>query len=52
MDPKLMERGVMGQKIINESYSGVTSLKTLLRSLYFYFISNGDPVKGSKLRNI
>lgn len=46
-----MEREVMGQEIRNESYSGVTSLKALLRSLYFYPISNGEPVNGSKHRN-
>lgn len=52
VDPKFMERGVMGQEIRNESYAGVTSLKALLRSLDFYPVSNWEPVKGFKQRNI
>lgn len=42
----------MEQEMRRESTAGVTSLKALLRSLDFYPVNNGEPVKGFKQMNI
>lgn len=51
VDPKLTERGMMGQEISHESCAGVTSLKALRRSPDFSLVSKREPVKDFKQRN-
>ena len=52
VDLKSMERAMTRQEIRNKCYAEVTLLKALLRSLDSYPISNGDPVKDFRQRNI
>lgn len=46
------KEAMMGQEIRNKCYAGVRSLKALLRSLDSYPVSNGEPVKDFRQRNI
>lgn len=50
--PKFMERGVNGTRGEKGERCRSHIIKALLRSLDFYPVNNGEPVKGFKQRNI